>query len=188
VTISTLETTLDGLSTSLSKLKANSVLPTAGNNEVISATPGANGVAVFDVTAAQLAQIPSYDFDLNGAKTVIINVSGTTVNFSANDESGTTGANNIIWNFYQAKTVNLGTQIAGTILATGATVSNNNQIDGDLVAAAWTGNGELHDYAFTGNLSAVPLPGGLPLLGSALLALGALARRRAKKGSDASLA
>ncbi len=123
-------------------------MPTTGNNEVIKATPGANGIAVFDITSAQLAAIPSFTINLNGASTVVFNVSGSSDTFSANDESGTNGAGNIIWNFYNATTVNLTTAIGGTVLATGATVSNANQIDGALVANSLTGSGELHDIPF----------------------------------------
>jgi choice-of-anchor A domain-containing protein len=151
-TIANFETPLNALSTSLSGLAATGTLPTAGNNEVIKAVPGANGIAVIDATAAQLAAIPSYSINLNGASTLVINVSGGSVSFNANDESGTTGADNIIWNFYNASTVSLGTQIAGTVLAPSATVSNNNQIDGALVAKAFNGGGEVHEYAFTGTL------------------------------------
>ena len=150
--ISSFSAPLIALSQSLSTLAATGTLPTTGNNEVIKATPGANGVAVINLTAAQLAAIPSYSINMNGASTLIFNVSGTSVTMNANDESGTTGANNIIWNFYNATSVSLNTQIAGTVLAPTATVTNNNQIDGVLVANAWTGSGEIHDYQFTGTL------------------------------------
>ena len=152
--ISSFSAPLIALSQSLSQLAATGTLPTTGNNEVIKATPGANGVAVIDLTAAQLAAIPSYSINMNGASTLIFNVSGTSVTMNANDESGTTGANNIIWNFTNATSVALNTQIAGTILAPTATVTNNNQIDGVLVANAWNGSGEIHDYQFTGTLPA----------------------------------
>jgi choice-of-anchor A domain-containing protein len=184
------ETTLDALSTSLSGLAANSALPPTGNNEVITATPGGNGIAVFNITASQLSQIPSYSIDLNGASTVIFNVSGKSITFGANDESGTTGAKNIIWNFYQAQTVTLDTLIAGTILAAAATVTNENQIDGTLVAESWTGSGELHEYGFDGVLPpplSVPEPGTLTLLLSGVLACGAALRfkPRAKRATSA---
>jgi choice-of-anchor A domain-containing protein len=187
--IADFETPLNALSQSLSQLNATSTLPTAGNNEVIKATPGTNGVAVFNITTAQLAAIPSYQMNLNGASTVIFNVSGSNATFSANDESGTTGANNIIWNFYNASSVNFSTLIAGTVLAPGATVTNNNQIDGVLIANAWNGSGELHDYAFTGTLPGttsglslsdprIPEPPAIGLLGMAAIALGLVARQR----------
>ena len=64
--ITDFETAFNGLSTNLSKLTATSSLPTTDNNDVIKATPGAGGVAVFDITAAQLDAIPSYSINSNG--------------------------------------------------------------------------------------------------------------------------
>ncbi len=185
-TISDFEKPLNALSKSLSKLTATSVLPTTDNNEVIKATPGTNGIAVFDITAAELDAIPSYKISLNGAKTIIFNVDdvgGKTINFGANDETGTTGANDIIWNFYNATTVNLNTLIPGTVLAPLANVSNGNQIDGDLIAKSWTGNGELHDWAFDGPLpvSAVPEVSTWMMMLMGFAGVGFCAMRKAKK-------
>jgi choice-of-anchor A domain-containing protein len=192
-TISDFETPLNSLSQSLSQLAPTGTLPPTGNNEVITATPGANGVAVLDITAAALAAIPSFSINLNGASSVIINVNGSSANFNANDESGTNGANHIIWNFYDATgTVALNTLIGGTVLATGATVTNANQIDGALVADNWTGSGELHDWAFDGALPEVPAPGvvtepsamGVFGVGVAALALLSIRRRRDRGGAN----
>jgi choice-of-anchor A domain-containing protein len=188
--ITDFETSLNALSTSLSQLSSTSTLPATGNNEVLTAIPGANGVAVFNITAAQLAAIPSFTINTNGASSVIFNVSGTSATFSANDESGVTGANSIIWNFYQATSVSLQTQIGGTILATGASVTNSNQIDGVLVANSFTGNGEIHDYQFTGTLPGgtqtggnqqTPEPASLLTFAVGLLALGFLRRQVTKR-------
>jgi choice-of-anchor A domain-containing protein len=188
-TITDFETPLNALSQSLAQTAANSPTPTLGannnNNIAFNAAPGSNGIAVFDITAAQLSNISSFLINLDGASTVVINVSGTSVSDYANDESGTTGANNIIWNFYQATSVTLGTQIGGTVLATGAAVTNDNQIDGALVAQSWNGNGELHDWGFDGVLpttsqpqTAVPEPGSLALLCVGIAVLGIVRRRR----------
>jgi hypothetical protein len=83
-------------------------------------------------------------------------------------------ANKVIWNFYDATgTVALNTQIGGTVLAVEGKVTNNNQIDGALVANAWTGSGELHEYAFTGTLpsTSVPEPDSMALLEAGIFGL-----------------
>jgi len=175
--ITNFETPLNALSGSLSALTANNTFTVANNNnsDAFNVSTSTNGIAVFDVTASELSSMNSYQINPNGASTVIINVSGTSVNIDGNLNS-TAAADNVIWNFYQASSVTLQTQIEGTILATGATVTNDNQIDGTLVANAWNGQGELHDYGFTGVLPAtnsVPEPGDFALviagIGSLLL-------------------
>ncbi len=180
--IADLFTPLTALSKTLSQLSATSRLPSPANNEVIKAVAGANGIAVFDITAADLQAIPSFSVNLGDASTVVFNVKGDSASFNANDQSGANGAERIIWNFYEATgTVALNTLIGGTVLATGATVTNGNQIDGALAAKAWKGSGELHNHPFVGTLpsaAAVPEPTTLALFGIALAGIATMRRRR----------
>jgi len=178
-------------SQSLAALPSTSSLPPTNNNEVIAATPASNGVAVFDITAAQLDSIPSYNIALDGATSVVFNVSGSTIDFNANVESGDTGANDIIWNFYQATSVNFQTLIAGSVIAPLANVTNRNQIDGALVANSWTGQGELHDYPYLGDqpitpptVSAAPEPSTWALMLTGIGVLGLMLRRTRKADGD----
>jgi choice-of-anchor A domain-containing protein len=179
-TIAGFSTPLDALSLSLSQLTPTGSLPTTGNNEVITAVPGANGIAVIDLTAVQLAAIPSFSINLNGASTLVFNVLGALATFNANESNAIATADNVIWNFFDATSVNLSTRIGGTVLATDALVTNDNQIDGTLVANSWTGQGELHDYGFDGTLptASVPEPAAMTILGVGLFGLGTLRRRR----------
>jgi choice-of-anchor A domain-containing protein len=184
--MSTIQNELTSLSGSLSTLLANSYFPASGNNEVITATPNSAGLAVFDVTSSQLSSIPSYSFDLNGASTVIINVSGPSLDFTANYEGNDSADSDILWNFYQATSLDFNTLIGGSILAPDASVTNNNQIDGTLVAQSWTGQGELHEYGFDGTLpsqtpSQTPEPASIVLFALGLISFGLLARRNLRQ-------
>jgi choice-of-anchor A domain-containing protein len=165
----------------LSGLQANSYLPTPDNNEIIVASPNASGLAVFNITVDDLSKIPSYSIDLNGATTVIFNVSGSILDFKANYQGNDSIFDNIIWNFYDATNITFETLIGGSVLAPYASVTNKNQIDGTLVANTWTGQGELHEYAFDGSVPRpTPEPSSMLLFASGVLLFGFWRRRGAR--------
>jgi choice-of-anchor A domain-containing protein len=152
---------LDKLSTTLSTLKT-----TAGSslsNSMFTAAP-VGGVAVLDLTGAQLQAIGNPTFHLNGAQLLIINVNAasyTTVSGQNFNDSAL--ASKILWNFYDASSVNFGVEFGGTVLAPGAHVTNSSPIDGTLFASSFTGNGELHvaplsDATYLNTVQAVPEP------------------------------
>ncbi|MBN9564152.1 MAG: choice-of-anchor A family protein [Alphaproteobacteria bacterium] len=183
---------LVALSHELSLLTANSTLPAHNhppvNNGVIKATPGVvngvNGIAVFNITAADLADFASFSLDVNAASTVVLNVSGNytqTANIQNIVEANRT---KVIWNFYDATILNL-TRFEGAVLAPYATVHNASPIEGTLVASAFDPGGELHYHPFTGDLSFlkptdVPEPVGTAVLGVGLLGLIGLRMARRK--------
>jgi len=161
---------LTALSTGMSTLSPTSAaaLPAAGaNNAVLSATAatvkGYGKVGVIDISASLLQSYTGVSVALNGADTVIINVTG---NFTGNPnfQNGSAYRSNVIWNFVDATSINLGSYgIEGTVLAPYATVTNSNPIEGTLVAAAYVGTGEIHYYPFSGqaaflNSFATPIP------------------------------
>jgi hypothetical protein len=84
----------------------------------------------------------------------------------------------VVWNFVNATGLTFGTMFGGAVLAPLATVTNSNQIDGTLIANNFTGGGELHSYAFTGNLPSVPEPSGIMTFGFGLASLGSMRARR----------
>jgi hypothetical protein len=130
--------------------------------------------------------------NFGSAQLLIINVdaSGTAGSYSpagGTNFNGQAYAGSVLWNFYNATSINLGVEFGGTVLAPNALVQNSSPIDGTLVARNYAGTGELHykplgakGTAFVNSLGSTPVPepASLVLLGSAVVTLGALRRRR----------
>lgn len=166
-------------SQSLNSLGADSTvtLPTGGQSgpTKFMATGGADGLAVFHVSAADIFANPLgqqfeliTDFDTTD---VLINVSGSAVdwingnmvgNFTSDYWQGHT-----LWNFSDATSINLGSHnFNGGILAPYASITTAGNIDGLVVADNLTTTGEVHlpnsnsanALAYEGHLAPVPVP------------------------------
>ncbi|MCP5533131.1 MAG: choice-of-anchor A family protein [Akkermansiaceae bacterium] len=139
-------------------------------------------VAVFNVTAAQLSDntISRYDLFLNGANTVLINVSGTTVNINKSFTGDfTNNENKVIFNFFEAETVTITNNARAGIFAPFASViQSGSNIDGSVIAASFSQTAEVHDKRFDAYLpyaAAIPEPSTVLLTAAGL---GVLLRRR----------
>lgn len=152
------------------------------NNRQISDSGSLGGLSVFSTSLAELAS-GGYSVDIaDVSSTVVINVAGEAGTFGVNALGGTSGAENVIWNFFEATTVNVQTAIIGSVLAPLADLSGfNGSTEGSVIANSISlTNGELHSRTFVGTVptsttTPVPLPAGLPLL---LGGLGVLAYMR----------
>lgn len=197
-----LDSSLTDLSHDLGQLGANSQLSISGNRGTFDATPGADGVAVFSVTADQLNSIGEIQFNLNGADTAIVNVSGANINLNDNFLGGTNGlGEHVIWNFPGAQSLDLSTAWGGSILAPAAAATTSNYVQGSAVFGSLVQNGEFHLGTYTGGYYPPSTPGGgsssggadpvpeAPAIGLLLLGvLGLAARRRWKMRADAAAA
>jgi choice-of-anchor A domain-containing protein len=186
VTIPSFEATLKASSTALAALTGTAPGKN-GNVGLFNAATPSGGLAVYTTSFAYFSTINEIKLGLNGADTVIINVSGAGGKLQDNFLGGPfAAAKNVIWNFHEATTLTFERQFFGSVLAPFADVKISSPIEGTLVANSMKLNAEMHLAPFAGTLpgttpevTPVPAPAALPLLLVGLAGLAAVARRRA---------
>lgn len=159
VTIPDFAGTLKQLSSNLTGLAANSTAATIGNKGIFTGLPDADGLAVFRIEGPSFfSAIGELDFALNGAKTVIINVAGTTLNIAENflGGIGQAIAPYVLWNFFEATSITFNAEFFGSVLAPYANVTNANALNGSVVVGNFTQRGEVHLPVFAGDLPKDP--------------------------------
>lgn len=169
----------------LSTLSNTSSVSINGGKATFNATADANGLAVFnlsDLDAANIFSKGEFDFNLGSATTVIINAALVDIDISANFLGGSAQkiAGNVIWNFYNAETVDFGRQFGGNVLAYKANLTNYADIEGSVFVNKLTQRGQIHQFAFLGDIpvAAVPEPSSYAMLLAGLALMGFVARRR----------
>ncbi len=144
---------LEAASTQLANAVANN---TASGNLTFNVNyKDANGIAVFHIAAGDIAQNANVQLNNNvNANTIIINVSGTNVNWT-NGVNVNISQNNwskILWNFPQATSISV-SSLKGIVLAPFATFSSNSANEGSVAVKTYNGNGEIHRPYFAGDFS-----------------------------------
>jgi choice-of-anchor A domain-containing protein len=110
---------------------------------------------VFNISGANLAQATSLTITAPAGSTVLVNVDGsslTLANFGIRIRG--TSQQKVLYNFAAVTSLNVtNLGVPGSILAPhAATHFTNGQIDGQLIAASFTGTTTLHHQPFTGCL------------------------------------
>lgn len=180
--------TLSELSVFLSDIGANGQYSFIGNKVVFDANPNSDGLAVFWIEDAKsfFSSSDEFEFLLNGATSILFNV------FDANYSDYDIGSNflagsavnygdSMLWNFIDVDSLVIDAQFGGSILAIGADVTNNQNIEGTLVAGRLVQNAEIHSQPTVFEIpetetSEVPAPPALLLLLPVMLCM--LLRKR----------
>lgn len=178
------------LSATFGGMSANSQVQVNGNRATFNAAPDSNGVAVFSISGKDLDSIGEIAFNLNGADTAIVNVSGSAITLNDNFLGGTAGlGEHVIWNFNEAQKLDQSTAWGGSVLAPWAAATTGNYIQGSAVFGSLVQNGEMHLGTYVGNYTppsttpgsssggSTPVPEGAAW-GLFLLGAGALVMRR----------
>jgi choice-of-anchor A domain-containing protein len=184
---------LTGVSNGLQALSSTgSYWSVSGNRVTFTAVANSNGLAVFDLTGVDdtLLNYGEFDFNLGSASTVVFNSDVSSANIHANFLNGSAAAigSKTIWNFYNASSLTFGTQFGGSVLATQASMTNYNNIEGGVFVNRIDQRGEIHLQPFKGDVSSalpsspvssVPEPSSWALmLAGVLVMLNAGLRRR----------
>ena len=149
-----------------------------------------SGVAVFaisDLKGQLNGKIQLIVNEGSGYDLIVINVAGTTVSLpsSINFNGAATLGQKVIWNFFEATSVNLGSKSwYGSVLAPNAELRINNFIQGSVVAKSLVQNGAIKMNNFSSAVNVNEMRAGIPepatwammILGFG--AIGAVVRRR----------
>jgi len=183
------EQELTALSGYLSDLDATHAFTLTSQQAIFN--PGAgSGVAVFSLSdlkgqlngKSQLIVSEDTGFDI-----IVINVAGTTVSLpsSINFNGAATLGQKVIWNFFEATSINLGSKSwYGSVLAPNAELKIGNFIQGSVVAKSLVQNGAIKMNTFSAGLSvnamraAIPEPATWAMMILGFGAVGAVIRRR----------
>ncbi|MDO6416455.1 choice-of-anchor A family protein [Sphingomonas sp. BIUV-7] len=149
---STLMSNMSTLSQILASYTANTTFNASDQNNLNFSTASSASLLVASIDGSKLASGTLFLPTLAAGQILVVNVSGNGLTMGANPGgAGNADNQNVIWNFTGTGTMTFNNW-NGSILATGATVKNNSQLNGTVVASVFDGHGEVHLGTFSGSL------------------------------------
>jgi len=158
-----IKASLTSLSQNLQTLANTAGVQVGGDSNNQSITVTGTGLQVLNWSEAMFEGSSNQQLQISipSGATLVVNVAGTDLDFNRNFN---TYANmkNVLFNFYEATTVDIGRQFSGSILGVFADITggNSGNIDGTVVGNNVTqnANGEIHNAYFQGDLSSLSGP------------------------------
>ena len=150
---------LTGLSSALGQLNANGTTRVEAWRGIYLTGQDAN-LNVFTLNGSDLSAARFFEVNAPAGSTVVVNVTGQTITLSNfGMQINGTDKQNVLYNFVNATSLSSdGFTFQGSVLAPLAQYNfNNGNIEGTLIAASVSGNGEFHNYLFAGNLPNLPV-------------------------------
>jgi choice-of-anchor A domain-containing protein len=159
---------------------ANTAITGDSNNKTFQYTGTATDLAVFNISALDLANI-NWGVNFGTAVNILINVEGSSFNAGNAHVNGFQNhSNNVLWNFYNATSLNFGDSWYGSILALNAVINTSANLNGAIAAKTYIGNGEIHDFHWDYDVPDTELPEPTTLM-LALFGLGFIALTRLRR-------
>ena len=185
---------LSNTSTQLSGMNSNSSVVVPGTQPgAVKFNSSGDDIAIFNIDAADLFsnKTQQIELNLNGSGTAIINVSGTSANWTqGNMVGGLVGdavKQKVLWNFYEAEDLKFNNAFHGSLLAPLAHLRNQTEIEGTVVVKSFKQRGEVHLPTFRSDLPEIfdeeepveiPEPG---ILAGLLVTAGGIVRSRRRR-------
>lgn len=125
-----------------------------GNMKLTGNRPDLN---VFNIEASHAKDIRSVIFDVPVSSTVVVNVAGKEVNWGNGQIAlNNLPVSNLLFNFYEATTLNVNYHLYGTYLAPLAAIRFGGDLDGSIIGSTITGNGGGHSVNLIPFIAVIP--------------------------------
>lgn len=150
------EINLKGLSNSLSGYTVNAIDTVEfGTLNLTGSNPYMN---VFDVDGNELNAAHTVNISVPNGSVVLVNVSGSTINWNGGLFVNGTAINNVLYNFYEATDLTISAiDVRGSVLAPYADLHfPSGVINGQVIVKSMTGQGQFNNQLFAGNIPVDP--------------------------------